>query len=221
MPRGQKLHFKFKPLPWLRSRPDTFRPTVGLEYVDGQRSPKDILGEPLTLGEWVTVEFQELPWNVEAKVADVKGAWQIVGLRIEANGLGLDVDGRLIYWEGPNPTITTDLLRQIPLRMLREAAVDVALGTNGWFHSIVTERPPEGWGNDHYERVAEVYKNAASAPTKAVADAWGVSRAAASKWIAKARELGYLGYPDRRGVAGASESVSPIKTTHSIKKEDS
>lgn len=56
-------------------------------------------------------------------------------------------------------------------------------------------RPTE-YGPDHYREVARIYLEArrtgSRKPTADVANQKNVTRSAASKWIAKARELGYL-----------------------------
>ena len=55
---------------------------------------------------------------------------------------------------------------------------------------------------EHFASVAETYRAAfaagSAAPTKAVAQAFSVSRSTAAKWVARAREMGLLG----EGVAG-------------------
>lgn len=164
----------------------------------------------------VTLQFQGLPWAITVTVADVNGVWQIVGLNIHGIGIVRDETGdrpRLTY-DGPKdaePTITKDLLQQIPLRQLLDAAVSAQAGSDDFMDPFELERPPTGWGDDHYRAVAEVYRNAPGAPLKAISARWNVSRAAASKWVKEARVRGILGYPTRPGVAGASEAVSPIK----------
>ena len=46
--------------------------------------------------------------------------------------------------------------------------------------------------DEHFRQVAVIYDNAVKAPTKAVADAFVVSHSTATKWVARAEELGYL-----------------------------
>lgn len=162
------------------------------------------------------VIFPDLPWMFGVQIGDVNGVWQIVGLRIEGAPVQFGPDDeRPLLWAGGakngiEPTITTDLLRQLPLRQLREMAVRRHRGEDDLLEPFVLERPAGGWGEEHYRTVAQVYRNAPDAPLKAISQRWGVSRAAASKWVRKARELGLLGYPTRVGVAGASEKASPI-----------
>lgn len=58
------------------------------------------------------------------------------------------------------------------------------------------------YGPDHFAAVAETYRASfhagSAAPTKAVAQAFSVSRSTAAKWVARAREMGLLS----AGVAG-------------------
>ncbi|TVZ06319.1 hypothetical protein EAS64_02500 [Trebonia kvetii] len=69
--------------------------------------------------------------------------------------------------------------------------------------------------DEHYRQVAEVYKAAVDRrlpPLKAIQAQWNVSRADAAKYVKRARELGFLGWPERRGVPGyesARQAVGP------------
>jgi len=185
MPRGQRITFRHEDLAW---------------------SDKE---------GWVTVPFKGLPWGISVKVAEVYGVPQIVGLQIHGGPIEVSEDREHLSWRGPKgqePTITTDLLRKLPLRQLREVAVIEGYATGrDWLEPFKTERPPEGWPDEHYEAVARVYREASGAPLKAISERWSVSRPTASTWVRKARELKYLGYPKGPGVAGASERKSPIK----------
>ncbi len=197
------------------------RPVFAVSYDDG----------------WIGVLFPGIPQQVDILVVEVDGVPQIVGLRLDPQYVWLakstkdsaptrlsrsliriSQDGQRLEWNGPkdvDPTITADLLRSLPLRQLRAmaAAAEYGDGTGDWLEPFSVERTPgEPWPDDHYREVAETYRSAPSAPLKAIQTRWGVSRAAASKWVRKARELGYLGYPKRAGVAGASEPKSPIKS---------
>lgn len=163
-----------------------------------------------------TLQFEDLPWAITVQVADVNGVWQIVGINIGSSDLVLDVtrDPPRLTYEGPKsrePTITKDLLQQLPLRQLRDAAVRLVTGAGDFTEPFRLERPATGWDDAHYRAVAEVYRNAPGAPLNAISARWSVSRAAASKWVKEARVRGFLGYPTRRGVAGASEPESPVK----------
>ena len=230
MTRGQKI--PFTPAPFATGRPEVAKEShqVGLND-DGKEF--FIPAGQLPLGEWISTPFDGLPWDIEVKGGRVNGVWQIIGLKIECLGGVLDLTGERPRTEievdpkDIDPTITTDLLRQLPLRQLRkmvelweERDIDPeSLLRRDVLEPFTTERPPGGWGDDHYQRVADAYRNAKQAPTQAIADRWNVSRAAASKWIKEARKRRLLGYPTRIGVAGASAKKSPIKTKSATLKK--
>lgn len=193
---------------------------------ESYRVEKDAAGKetlapagPLPLGEWVTAPFEGLPWNIEAKVGRVNGVVQLVGLKIEATGgvVDLTADPPVQEFEpGPqdiDPTITASLLRQLPLRQLRQMATNLST------ESFELERPPGGWTDEHYQAVARVYTTAPRAPRLAIAERWNVSPAAASKWITEARLRGLLAWPTRPGVAGASAAQSPVQTKQKKNKK--
>ncbi len=211
MVRGERIPFELAGR-WATARDETVQPTHRLE---GSRLVADE-GDPMFVGRWWKLPFKNLPWTIEAMVGYVNGVRQIVGLHIEATGgisNELVTPRRLEFETGPrdrDPAITADLLRQIPLRQLLQFAVDQEDGGTDPFRTFEAERPPTGWGDDHYRAVADVYRNASPAPLIAIGERWGVSRAAAAKWVARSRELGYLGYPKRPGVAGASAKKTPI-----------
>ena len=99
------------------------------------------------------------------KVGAVNGAWQIVALKVDATDLVIDLTGERerLKWEGPSeeePTITADLLRQLPLRQIRDMAVSAETGKGELLRAFTVERPPGGWGDDHYKAVAEAYRAA-------------------------------------------------------------
>jgi len=63
-------------------------------------------------------------------------------------------------------------------------------------------RPPE-YSEDHFKQVADAYTRAwkiGGHPTESVATQWHVSPSAAAKWVARAREMGFLP-PTERGRA--------------------
>ncbi len=80
-------------------------------------------------------------------------------------------------------------------------------------------RPPM-YGPEHFAKVAAIYAavwrrgERSPGPTQAVADECDVSRSAAAKWVARAREMGLLA-PTTRGRAGATvpEQKTKRKTT--------
>ena len=62
-------------------------------------------------------------------------------------------------------------------------------------------------GDDHYEQVAQIYRDAVQQrekPTMAVAQAFTISKSAAAKQVARARERGFLP-PTSRGVVGPTK----------------
>ena len=70
---------------------------------------------------------------------------------------------------------------------------------------------PSLYGPEHFARVVEVYLKTLSAggnPTAEVARRFGVTRSAAAKWVARAREMGLLP-PTTRGRAGAIPAPTP------------
>jgi hypothetical protein len=178
-----------------------------------------------------------VPQRIYVAVAEVDGVPRLVGLRIEPEQTEFVSDSqRKAYqlfsgWRqitefvksvertDADPTVTSDLLRRLPLRQMQETA---ALRFQSIFNSDMTtadvmkpfdrERTPgQPWPDEHYQRVAEVYRSATSAPAKAICNRWNVSKPTAAKWIRKARELGHLGWPARPGVAGFGASESPIR----------
>lgn len=58
---------------------------------------------------------------------------------------------------------------------------------------------------DHFREVARIYADAwdeGDPPTKAVAEAFGAERSTAAKWVAKARQLGFLTPTEKRRAGG-------------------
>ena len=111
-------------------------------------------------------------------------------------------------------SITPDDVR-LPLRMFIREATAAAVGRLGpdgsltwepgdvqsYFRGAVeTERRDHEHnrylGDDHYERVAEIYREALQlgyAPTKWVGVRFGKPRSTAARWVMEARERGKLG----------------------------
>lgn len=139
--------------------------------------------------------------QVVVKLVEIDG--RLVPARIE---LGADLHDP----NAPDPLpITTGMWRAIPIghvvdaaiagqvRFLRglesdsnwrESAAARALAAAGEA-SIGKRKPgrPPLYDRAHFERVANVYKKGGRAPTKAVAEHFGVSKATAAKWVAKTR----------------------------------
>lgn len=152
-------------------------------------------------------------WGVSVRVETVDGRPEITGLRIEQASDRVAV-------------VTADRLRRLPLRMLREVASVISEGarstdgrasadavSDAYLGTRIERAPGEPWPRAHYEFIAQAYRHAVQRglpPLLEIQRMWGVSRAMASKYVAKARELGLLGYPARPGVAGADATTSPI-----------
>jgi hypothetical protein len=158
--------------------------------------------------------------NVTVTVREVRGAPEIVALTIEPlddrcpvmQMLGLDVD--------PDPIITSEFLRRLPLRQLKEMCLASRRPQADTFAAFKGRRPTgrAPLSMELLERVAATYVQAQAGgkpPLKQVQITEIVERATASKYIRRAREAGLLGWPSRPGIAGTSESVSPFAATSS------
>jgi hypothetical protein len=156
-------------------------------------------------GGWVSVTRPELPWRVQMKVASVDGRPQITGLRLEPRPDRPEADA----------VITSERLRSLPLRQLREAALAaLRFDLRALARQLRrVERVGRRWPEEHYRLVADLYRAAIDSgqpPLPVIMKHWSVSRPAASKYVREARRRGFLGYPDRPGVAGAENPESPI-----------
>jgi len=157
--------------------------------------------------DWVRFESPDMPWTVDLWVAKVDGVPRILGLRMKGRE-----DVRVA-----DRVITTKELGRLPLSRLSKAALQLqAFDLRALSRSLrQVERNPDGsWPEPHYHLVAQIYRAALERhrpPLPAIQQHWGhLSRAAAAKWVKRARELGLLGYPDRRGVAGTEQATSPV-----------
>lgn len=120
----------------------------------------------------------------------------------------------------PRPITTTDLrgLRLAEIieveraklaRFLFADSGDEDWDATPWAAGVVEAWEPKArgrpriYGPEHFAEVARVYREAdarSRTPTRAVARHFGVSQAAAAKWVARCRELGLLP-PTTRGKA--------------------
>jgi hypothetical protein len=148
--------------------------------------------------------------RIELEFAEVDG--RFVCARVV---IGVDFENA----EEPDPVpITTGVLRAIPLSTLIENAVQKSIDLfemvdrQNWNTAPTarkrlpaarraTERPkrtgrPTLYDRKHYKRVAAIYDAAvragSRAPTKAVAENYRVSKSAAAKWVARARQMGLI-----------------------------
>jgi hypothetical protein len=169
-----------------------------------------VIGGPDADG-WYYAVVPGWPWQFHVLVEDVAGAPQIVGLRMTR------------MWEGADVVVSSDTLRRLPLRQLREVvskarAAGLRAGGETLLNLLEERTPGQRWPREHYERVAEVYREAVASglpPLPVIGERWHVSRAMASKYVRRARELGLLGWPAGPGVAGTTEERSPIKRDRS------
>jgi hypothetical protein len=70
---------------------------------------------------------------------------------------------------------------------------------SGAFGKVARERG-KAWSDEHYRRVAEVYKSAMEhpkPPLQAIQDHWHVTRPTAAKYVKGTRQRGFLGWPER------------------------
>ena len=168
-------------------------------------------------GVWVSREEDgtvivapDLPWTARLTLETVAGAPRIVGLTLM----------RRPEATPDQAVITATDLRRLPLGLFeRAAAAILSDGVEDVRTEISRHRAAgEAWGDEHYQEVAEVYRQAVAArrpPLAAIGTRWGVGRAMAAKYVKRARELGHLGYPTRPGVAGATAKKSPIRKKES------
>jgi hypothetical protein len=147
-------------------------------------------------GGYVLVLLSDFPWHIEARTHEVDGVPQLTGLRIEWFPMTADA------------VITSDRLRRLPLRELVETAAGIQAGNLG--RAAAAMRNSEIWPqgrarpDEHFAEVAAIYREAIQnrrPPLNDIRARWTVSRAMASKYVKRARELGYLG-PAKTGVAG-------------------
>jgi len=168
----------------------------------------------LKAGGWVGIAVPDLPWRVELLVELVDGWPEVIGLKLEPD---LDAEGRLrAPWRIRDIVINTTSLRRLPLRRLRKAAFELrrmrlreALAAT----QPALRRPGQPLTAGHLDEVADIYRAAVDCgepPLPAIARRWRVKRPTASRWVRAARDHGLLGWPERRGVAGAEAPTSPI-----------
>lgn len=193
------------------------------EHTKGQQAPPTAM--IITDDGWIG--FHMPPGYVYVALAKIEGVWEIVGLRVDvASGdfnapLSQDLRSHLVERMPAKrrraAVVTADRLRGLPLRALRAAAASYLAGeSENWIHAYeaVERQQGKALSDQHYAQVADVYRDAverSEPPLKAVMARWHVSRAGASKYVARARELKLLGYPSRPGIAGAEAKRSPIK----------
>ena len=162
------------------------------------------------------------PWSVTCHFAVVNGRRECVG--IDVRSFKIDDDGayRLLRRGSRLEVVTAALIRSLPvaslIRDLRRGLSDVARHAANdperseedrttllARSSELAKSPRRVHDDDHFARVADIYRDAWSAgdsPTKAVAEQMGTTRSAAAKWVSRARQLGLLGATEQRVAGG-------------------
>jgi hypothetical protein len=153
---------------------------------------------------------------IEVTMTEVYGRPEIVGLAIDPL-LDVPVAPGGAPPKDPPTIITGELLRLIPLSKLKAACLaDLASEQERPFLETVSQPPKRGQAPIPIERIkraASEYQQAIKElqnPIRRIEDEMGVKPPTARKYVARARQLGLLAYPERPGVAGASNPRSPI-----------
>jgi len=131
------------------------------------------------------------------------------------------VAGQLFF--GERTEVTSEGLRKIPIRRLQQLAVLAAVHAEpraGGQHPLedwadlyakrlpdtpAKRSPRKRLGDEHYRRVAEIYRDAFKNPTAAVMAQMHASRSTAGRWVMEARRRGFL-RPTRPGQAGEAST---------------
>ena len=179
---------------------------------------------------WYGFALPGVGW-VEVAMARVDGLLEIVALRIDIRPMFVD-ESELHVLDMPveqqrqwavdhappgrasEAVITAERLRTIPFAELRAAVAARMVGDDafGAFEKVARERG-KALPDEHFQQVAAVYRAAVerrASPLKEIQAQWQVSRPAAAKYVRRARELGFLGWPERAGVAGYDAAESPF-----------
>ena len=181
-------------------------------------------------GGWYGFGIRGIGW-VEVAMAKVDGLPEIVALRMDVRPMWVEESELYVFdmtpeeqrqWVIDNAppgsasaaVITAELLRSLPLAEMRAAVAARMAGDDAFdaFGKVARERG-KAWPDEHYRQVAEVYKSAVEhrePPLQAIQDQWHVSRPAAAKYVRGARERGFLGWPERAGIAGYDAAESPF-----------
>jgi len=167
------------------------------------------------------------PWRVTCQWANVDGYARLIGVYVR----GFDGEN------GPNPgerveTLTATVFRGLPLIELADRALAQAKRRQAQFQvgpvvddgvDIFGSYTPEARTGrprltaDDLARVAATYRAGGTKPTKAVADAEGISVSAAGKRVARAREAGLL-EPTTQGRVGGPGMARSKATKRTTKK---
>ena len=164
-------------------------------------------------------------------MAKVDGLPEIVALRMDVRPMFVEESELYVFditpeeqrqWAIDNAppgsalaaVITAEMLRSLPLAEMRAAVAARMAGDDAFdaFGKVARERG-KAWPDEHYRQVAEVYKSAVEhrePPLQAIQEHWRVSLPAAAKYVKGARERGFLGWPERTGIAGYHAAESPF-----------
>ena len=178
---------------------------------------------------------------VDVALAKINVQWEIVGLRIDhttsiteqtpEDAADLrDLLIRRMQRAGSDPAaliIDHQRLADLPLEELRAAAAEWLSGTpDEWVAAFVQGQRQQGKAlpDERFAEVAAVYDRAfraRQAPVDAVARHWFLSRAGASKYIAKARKLKYLTAAPGPGKAGGEITPLALEVLERAQKKGS
>lgn len=150
-------------------------------------------------GNWWAVfgVEQPEPFNVAIKVGERDGKATVTGLLLEAIPQDAELTTRLLRQELSVPRLLEALGVEVyaqrgerPATLLKRA------------QPTRPRRPgPRGWPPGHFKTVAETYSRNLKAhprrPMKTTAEELGTSEATARRWVARARQLGFLDGADR------------------------
>jgi hypothetical protein len=157
--------------------------------------------------------------RVEVRFAEVRGRLICIGLEVGPHVVDIPNKGETfvnVQDSDLRPLAATDI--RMPLRRLVDLALEHAVMVRAGSDNFATDvemlardaavldaarseprkrtgRPP-AYSPEHYAQVARVYREhertGGRTPTKAVQDRFSVSKSAAAKWVARARELELL-----------------------------
>lgn len=174
------------------------------------------------------------PWQLGLYWAEVAGRIECVGMELRSVPRVGEEEPPGSRWRGTRhrppdvpEVLTSMVLRDLPIGRIVQGTKQSQAVFRRWWASREKERRrelvgraeaweagrhaggPRGYGFQHFEEVAAIYRRALEAPdpatgtgrakpTAAVAEHFGVSKSAAAKWVARARTMDLLP-PARRG----------------------
>lgn len=166
-----------------------------------------------------------LPWGIALRFAVIDGKVQCAGFEVHPVGGNRPVTAALVR-SVPVGRLVAEVLRDPPLAFthLSDQPPFSALVTlagqrdprvSPESESGIDDKPrpgrPRKYGPEHYARVAQIYLEATTKPTKRVAEHFDVPVTRASNWVRTARDLGLL------DAAVSEEPEQPAKRQRTIK----